>query len=149
MNTTIEISGQKIGLDHPSYFIADIGANHDGDLEKAKDLIYLCAEAGADWIAATVNGIGERCGIVDTLQLLINLRLQGMTQREPVGEAIAAARDVVARAAGAPVSKQRAITGDYAFTHTSALHRQAMSRDSATYEAIDPDWIRAKPPVED
>ena len=26
---------------------ADIAANHDGDLERAKDLIYLCAEAGA------------------------------------------------------------------------------------------------------
>lgn len=29
------------------YFIADIGANHNGDIEKAKDLIYLAAEAGA------------------------------------------------------------------------------------------------------
>ena len=33
---------------HPAYFIADIAANHDGDIESAKDLIYLCAEAGAD-----------------------------------------------------------------------------------------------------
>ena len=30
------------------FFIADIAANHDGDLERAKDLIYLAAEAGAD-----------------------------------------------------------------------------------------------------
>lgn len=29
------------------FFIADIGANHNGDLEKAKDLIYLAAESGA------------------------------------------------------------------------------------------------------
>lgn len=29
------------------YFIADIGANHDGDLNKALDLIHLCKEAGA------------------------------------------------------------------------------------------------------
>ena len=45
---TIEISKYKIGLDHPTFFIADIAANHDGDLEKAKDLIWLSAEAGAD-----------------------------------------------------------------------------------------------------
>ena len=38
----------KVGPDHPTYFIADIAANHDGDLERAKDLIYLCAEAGAN-----------------------------------------------------------------------------------------------------
>jgi sialic acid synthase SpsE len=44
----IEIQGQKIGYDYPTYFIADIAANHDGDLERAKELIYLAKEAGAD-----------------------------------------------------------------------------------------------------
>ena len=44
----IQIENKRIGLNHPTYFIADVGANHDGDLERAKDLIYLCAEAGAD-----------------------------------------------------------------------------------------------------
>jgi len=45
---TLEIQGKKIGRDHPTYFIADIAANHDGDLERAKELIYLAADAGAD-----------------------------------------------------------------------------------------------------
>ena len=31
-----------------TYFIADIGANHDGELERAKELIKLAREAGAD-----------------------------------------------------------------------------------------------------
>jgi sialic acid synthase SpsE len=44
----LEIDGQKIGTDHPTYFIADIAANHDGSLERAKRLIHLAAEAGAD-----------------------------------------------------------------------------------------------------
>lgn len=44
----ISIAEQAIGLDHPTYFIADIAANHDGDLERAKKLIHLAAEAGAD-----------------------------------------------------------------------------------------------------
>ena len=47
-NPVLEIENQKIGHDYPTYFIADIAANHDGDLERAKDLIYLSAEAGAD-----------------------------------------------------------------------------------------------------
>ena len=47
-NPILDIKGKKIGLDYPSYFIADIAANHDGDLERAKELIYLAAEAGAD-----------------------------------------------------------------------------------------------------
>jgi N-acetylneuraminate synthase len=48
MKSQIEINNQKIGFDKPTYFIADIAANHDNDIEKAKDLIYLCAESGAD-----------------------------------------------------------------------------------------------------
>lgn len=42
------IQDQVIAQDQPTYFIADIGANHDGDIERAKNLIYLAAEAGAD-----------------------------------------------------------------------------------------------------
>jgi hypothetical protein len=45
---TLDIQGKKIGNDYATYFIADIAANHDGDLKRAKDLIYLAAEAGAD-----------------------------------------------------------------------------------------------------
>jgi sialic acid synthase SpsE len=44
----IQIGNHKIGASHPTYFIADISANHDGDLERAKMLIHLAKEAGAD-----------------------------------------------------------------------------------------------------
>ncbi|MEI8037288.1 MAG: N-acetylneuraminate synthase family protein [Verrucomicrobiota bacterium] len=40
--------GSKIIDDHSLYFIADIGANHNGSLAKAIDLIRLAREAGAD-----------------------------------------------------------------------------------------------------
>jgi len=42
------IGARSIGNTDPVYFVADIAANHDGDLERAKDLIYLAKEAGAD-----------------------------------------------------------------------------------------------------
>ncbi len=35
-------------LNQKTYFIADIAANHDGSLSRAKKLIRLCAKAGAD-----------------------------------------------------------------------------------------------------
>ena len=47
-NPSINIQGTSIGLDHPVYFIADIAANHDGDLDRAKKLIDLAKESGAD-----------------------------------------------------------------------------------------------------
>lgn len=45
---TLEIAGRIVGDTRPTYFIADIAANHDGDLGRAKRLIRLAAEAGAD-----------------------------------------------------------------------------------------------------
>ncbi len=44
----IRIGNHVIGDNHPTYFIADIAANHDGSLERAKLLIRLAKEAGAD-----------------------------------------------------------------------------------------------------
>lgn len=47
-NNSFNIGNSKIDATSNTYFIADIAANHDGDLEKAKDLIYMAKEAGAD-----------------------------------------------------------------------------------------------------
>ena len=45
---TIKVGNSIIGDKHPLYFIADIAANHDGDLKRAYHLIELAKEAGAD-----------------------------------------------------------------------------------------------------
>lgn len=47
-NSSFMIDSKTVGQDSPTYFIADIGANHDGDLGRAKELIFMCAEMGAD-----------------------------------------------------------------------------------------------------
>lgn len=44
----LRIGDRLVGDDAPTYFIADISANHDGSLERAKTLINLAAEHGAD-----------------------------------------------------------------------------------------------------
>lgn len=47
-NSQFSIEGKKISLSSPTYFIADVAANHNGDLSKAKELIWLAKDAGAD-----------------------------------------------------------------------------------------------------
>ena len=42
------INKNLIGDKNKTYFIADIAANHDGNLNRAKKLIKLCAQAGAN-----------------------------------------------------------------------------------------------------
>ena len=45
---SLKIGERPIGGNHPTYFIADIAANHDGSLDRAKLLIRLARDAGAD-----------------------------------------------------------------------------------------------------
>ena len=40
----------KIGNGHPTYIIAEMSANHAGDIERAKEIIHAAKEAGADCI---------------------------------------------------------------------------------------------------
>jgi len=48
MPDVIEISGRSIGNGHPVYIVAEIGINHNGDLEIAKKLIDVAVLAGCD-----------------------------------------------------------------------------------------------------
>lgn len=47
-DNSITINGRSIDICSPTYFVADIAANHNGDLGTAKELIWLAKEAGAD-----------------------------------------------------------------------------------------------------
>jgi N-acetylneuraminate synthase len=44
----VEIAGRKIGPDYPPYVIAELSANHNGNIQTALKLIEAAAEAGAD-----------------------------------------------------------------------------------------------------
>lgn len=47
-DSEIYIDDKKISSNNATFFIADIAANHDGDLQRAIDLIHLAKQAGAD-----------------------------------------------------------------------------------------------------
>jgi N-acetylneuraminate synthase len=48
MNCEIEIAGRKIGPDHPPYVMAEVGINHEGEVEKAIQLVDAAIAAGAE-----------------------------------------------------------------------------------------------------
>lgn len=48
MNPYFEIAGRKIGPDYPPLVIAEIGINHEGDLEVAKAMVDAAQRAGAE-----------------------------------------------------------------------------------------------------
>ena len=48
MRKQVNINGRMIGDGHPCYLIGEIGINHNGDMEIAKQLIDVSAKAGAN-----------------------------------------------------------------------------------------------------
>ena len=47
---TIKIDKKEIGENHETFFIAEAGLNHNGDIDIAKKLIDKAFESGADAI---------------------------------------------------------------------------------------------------
>jgi N-acetylneuraminate synthase len=50
MSKEISINGRKIGLEHPPYIIAELSANHNGDINRAFQIMEEAKKAGADAI---------------------------------------------------------------------------------------------------
>ena len=48
LGSALEIQGRAIGPGNPTFFVAEIGTNHEGDLSKAKELICQAKYARAD-----------------------------------------------------------------------------------------------------
>jgi N-acetylneuraminate synthase len=48
MNPYIEIAGRKIGVDYPPLVIAEIGINHEGSLQAAKEMVDAAYRAGVE-----------------------------------------------------------------------------------------------------
>src|SRR5208337_1966890 len=46
--SSMEINGHLVGPDAPCYLVAEISANHNGEIEQAKEIIRAAKQAGAD-----------------------------------------------------------------------------------------------------
>jgi N,N'-diacetyllegionaminate synthase len=57
----IDIGGRLVGQGHPVFIIAEAGANHNGDLSLAKEMVVAAREAGADCIKFQTFTAEEFC----------------------------------------------------------------------------------------
>lgn len=63
MNPYIEIAGRKIGQDFPPLVIAEIGINHEGSLQVAKEMVDAAFRAGVEVVKHQTHIVeDEMCG---------------------------------------------------------------------------------------
>jgi 2-isopropylmalate synthase len=115
---------------------AEVHLHDDRGLALASALAAV--DAGATWISASVNGLGERCGIPDLAAVLVNLAARGQ-RNWPDGERLQETVALVESITGSPRDARRPVTGAHAFTHVAKLHVRAMERDPRAYA-----WIPAE-----
>jgi 2-isopropylmalate synthase len=113
----------------------EVHLHDDRGLALANGLAAI--EAGATWISTSVNGLGERCGIVDLAAMLANLEYLGLRALEnpAVLHELATRVGVHSRS---PPDSRRPVVGEHAFTHTARLHRLAVQSNPRCYEWIEP-----------
>jgi len=76
-------------------------------------------QAGATWVQGTVNGMGERAGTADLLEVALALEaLYGIPTRLELAHARTLSR-LVAEKAGTPLPPWKAVTGEALFTRES------------------------------
>jgi len=96
--------------------------------------------AGVDIIDVTVQGLGERAGLVDMGQLLSVLTADFGEKRWNL-EKLTDLYELVSRHSNIPVPANFPVTGKNAFTHCAGVHTHAASIDPMHYESLTPQLV--------
>ena len=100
--------------------------------------------AGTDIIDVSVMGLGERAGIVDLAELLINL---SDLMEEKFFWKLGYLKDLynlVSEYSHVPISPHRPAVGKNAFTHYAGVHVTAMAKDERLYQSLNPEIFGIK-----
>ncbi len=124
--------------------IAAIGApvgvhlHNDSGVAVANSLMAI--EAGAVSVQGTMNGYGERCGNCDLTTLIPNIVLK-LGYDCACSDALVHLTEtsrLISEIANLAHNERAPFVGDNSFAHKGGIHVSALSRDTRTYEHIDP-----------
>ncbi|TAE56263.1 MAG: 2-isopropylmalate synthase [Nostocales cyanobacterium] len=103
--------------------------------------------AGADIIDVAVMGLGERAGIVDLAELMINLIDMGESKQLWQLNYLSDLYNFVSEHSHIPIAPHHPIIGKNAFTHYAGVHVKAISKDERLYQSLNPEILGCKSSV--
>jgi len=118
-----------------------IGCHFHNDFGLALANGLSAARNGASLLTCSINGLGERCGIISTLQLAMALNYLYQANLDIDYYKLAQLEKIVEEMTGIILSPMSPIVGHNAFRHSSGIHADALLKDVETYQAIDPKLV--------
>jgi 2-isopropylmalate synthase len=120
-----------------------VHVHNDRGLAIANSLAAV--EAGADHVQCTINGVGERCGNADLIQVVGNLEL-GLKVRTGVDLSHLTELSSYFYELASDLNKNhyQPFTGTYAFAHKGGIHIHAVLKCPEAYEHVNPSLLGNK-----
>ncbi|MBD2293761.1 2-isopropylmalate synthase [Anabaena sphaerica FACHB-251] len=103
--------------------------------------------AGANIIDVAVMGLGERAGIVDLAELLINLIDMGEEEKNWQLNYLKDLYDFVSEHSHILIPPHQPVTGKNAFTHYAGVHVKAVTKNDRLYQSLNPEILGIKSSV--
>jgi len=117
----------------------DIEMHTHDDLGMATANAIAGALAGATYIGATVNGLGERAGNASLEEIILSLKHAMHIDEFPYNTGkIKDLCDYVARASNRSIPSWKSVVGEGIFYHESGIHADGALKNPLTYEIIEP-----------
>lgn len=118
-----------------------IHTHNDGGVAIANALAAV--RAGASHVQGTINGFGERCGNMDLIPLIANLRLKynvPCLKTDSLRRLTQVSRFVY-ETANINLQSGQPYVGTSAFAHKGGMHVHAVQKDATTYEHVSPETV--------
>ena len=129
------ISNVRKATDRP----LDVHCHNDLGLALANSLAG--AEAGADQIHCTIDGLGERVGIASLAETTMAMRMLYGAKRNFRYEMLSELSSLIANYANTSIPNAKPLVGRNAYTHKAGTHLAAIIQNPEAYELVPPSAV--------
>ena len=112
-----------------------IHAHNDRGMATANSLFAV--SAGATQVQGTMNGLGERVGNADLIEVFANLHLMGVKSNLQISKLTSLSR-LTYDVSGLRENSFKPFVGRHAFAHKGGVHGDAVLKAEAAYEFLNP-----------